>query len=148
MASSYSTARVDPEQLKVRGITGRASRDCPAALQQAAGVEQAEVIGLPAADGELSLLAYVTGAALDEEALRHELESRLPDYMVPSAIVVLEGFPLTANGKVDRKAALPAPGRGGRMRRRPVPRGRRKRRCCAIWSRSCWVWSGCRSVGG
>ncbi|MBK5065686.1 non-ribosomal peptide synthetase, partial [Burkholderia sp. R-70199] len=105
--------RVD-EQLKVRGIRVE-PREIVQALQQAAGVEQAEVIGLPAADGELSLLAYVTGAALDEEALRHELESRLPDYMVPSAIVVLEGFPLTANGKVDRKA-LPAPGprmRGG-----------------------------------
>ncbi|MBK5066423.1 non-ribosomal peptide synthetase, partial [Paraburkholderia domus] len=52
--------------------------------------------------------APLQGPRFDVEEARRELESRLPDYMVPSAIVVLEGFPLTANGKVDRKA-LPAP---------------------------------------
>ncbi|EEF27605.1 antibiotic synthetase, putative, partial [Ricinus communis] len=105
--------RVD-DQLKVRGVRIEPG-EIAAALQRASGVEQAEVLGQPGADGELRLVAYVVGRALDEAALRRDLLSVLPDYMVPSAIVVLDALPLTANGKVDRKA-LPAPGpqvRGG-----------------------------------
>ncbi len=53
------------------------------------------------------LAAYVTGEA-DAEILRAYLEERLPRHMVPQEIVPLDGFPMTPNGKVDRKA-LPAP---------------------------------------
>ncbi|MCP9972084.1 condensation domain-containing protein [Actinomadura madurae] len=55
------------------------------------------------------LVAYVVGTAGEAE-LRALATERLPDYMVPSAVVPLEALPLTANGKLDR-AALPAPGR-------------------------------------
>ena len=51
------------------------------------------------------LVAYVIGSS---EGLRDHLRQRLPDYMAPAAIVALDAFPLTPNGKVDRKA-LPAP---------------------------------------
>ncbi|MFK0251245.1 non-ribosomal peptide synthase/polyketide synthase [Amycolatopsis azurea] len=53
------------------------------------------------------LVAYLTGD-VDVEEVRRLAESALPEYMVPSAFVVLDAFPLTPNGKLDRKA-LPAP---------------------------------------
>ncbi|MET3134127.1 amino acid adenylation domain-containing protein [Oxalobacteraceae bacterium GrIS 1.11] len=57
------------------------------------------------------LLAYVVaaaGATLDGAALRAQLARRLPDYMVPAAVMVLEALPISPNGKIDRKA-LPPP---------------------------------------
>ncbi|HEX3556708.1 MAG TPA: amino acid adenylation domain-containing protein [Thermoanaerobaculia bacterium] len=62
------------------------------------------------APGEKRLASYVIaepGTVLDDGELRAYLRERLPDYMVPSGFLVLESLPLTANGKVDRRA-LPA----------------------------------------
>ena len=61
--------------------------------------------------GQSQLVAYlvlIPGAISDLEQLRRYLRQRLPEYMIPSAIVILEALPLSPNGKVDRKA-LPAP---------------------------------------
>ncbi|MDO8043112.1 non-ribosomal peptide synthetase, partial [Janthinobacterium sp. SUN137] len=61
--------------------------------------------------GDKRLVAYLTvvdGRDVTAAALREHLQASLPEYMVPGAFVVLERFPLTPNGKIDRKA-LPAP---------------------------------------
>ncbi|MDX3234065.1 phosphopantetheine-binding protein, partial [Streptomyces sp. ME19-01-6] len=88
------------------------------------------------AHGELS--AYTTNpaaslstAALTTELRRH-LRERLPEYMVPSAIVALDAIPLTPNGKVDRKT-LPAPDFGTAARGR-APRSPREEVLCELFA--------------
>ncbi|HEX3681792.1 MAG TPA: amino acid adenylation domain-containing protein, partial [Bryobacteraceae bacterium] len=72
-------------------------------------------------------------AALASGELREYLQARVPEYMVPSAVVVLKQLPLTANGKVDRKA-LPAPEYQGSGREAVKPRTPVEEILAAIWS--------------
>ncbi|WP_338270596.1 AMP-binding enzyme, partial [Corallococcus caeni] len=83
-----------------------------AALAQCEGVRECVVVAKGQGAGTKRLVAYVAGEGLDVAAVRTALKGRVPEYMVPSAFVVLAALPLTANGKVDRKA-LPEPSEAG-----------------------------------
>ena len=78
-----------------------------AALAGLDGVEQAVVIAREDRPGDKRLVGYVTGTA-NPARVRTALAERLPAYMVPAAVVVLDALPLTVNGKLDRRA-LPTP---------------------------------------
>ncbi|EUA30832.1 AMP-binding enzyme family protein [Mycobacterium xenopi 3993] len=94
------------EQVKIRGYRIELG-EVRAALARCDGVEQAAVIAREDRPGDKRLVGYVTGCA-DPVMVRARLAERLPTYMVPAAVVVLEALPLTVNGKLDTRA-LPAP---------------------------------------
>jgi amino acid adenylation domain-containing protein len=100
--------RID-HQVKIRGFRVELG-EIEARLLAQPGVREAAAAALPGTDGP-RLAAYVVpreGAGPDPAAIRSALAEALPDYMVPDAVMVLAGLPLSPNGKVDR-AALPRP---------------------------------------
>lgn len=101
------------QQIKVRGYRIEAA-EVEAALQRLPGVENAVIVAEAVNDSH-RLIGYcvVPGVALADRAalsrrLLLALRDALPDYMIPSALVVLDAFPLNVNGKLD-KPRLPAP---------------------------------------
>ena len=94
------------EQVKIRGYRIELG-EIHTALAALDGVDQAAVIAREDHPGIKRLIGYVTGT-VDPAAARTQLAERLPAYLVPAAIVVLDALPLTVNGKLDTRA-LPTP---------------------------------------
>ncbi|CAJ3382688.1 syringomycin synthetase [Burkholderia pseudomallei] len=120
-------------QVKIRGFRIELG-EIEAQLAKVAGVRETVVLardsGSPA--GEKRLVAYYTGNA-DVAALREQATRHLPAYMVPSAYVRLDAWPLTPNGKLDRRA-LPAPADDAYARAEyEAPQGAKEEALAAIW---------------
>ncbi len=112
------------DQVKIRGYRIELG-EIEAALRKNERVQDAVVVAREDEPGEKRLVGYVVAAVgerVDPGILRSELGQELPEYMVPAAVVVMEKLPLTAHGKLDRKA-LPEPewisGSGYRAPRTP-----------------------------
>ncbi len=143
------------EQVKIRGYRIELG-EIEAVLKEQEGVEQAVVVAREqeGGEGEKRLVAYVVPKGYAEKqkqrseekegreginkaglihGYREGLSARLPEYMVPGQYVLLEKLPLTANGKVDRKA-LPAPeGGAGQEAMYVAPRNAVEQALCEIW---------------
>ncbi|HEY0727372.1 MAG TPA: amino acid adenylation domain-containing protein, partial [Pyrinomonadaceae bacterium] len=93
-------------QVKIRGFRIEPG-EVEARVKQHAAVRDAVVLTREGVDSDRQLVAYVVAeASLSHEALRHYLSEKLPDYMIPSAFILLDEMPLTPNGKIDRQALL------------------------------------------
>jgi amino acid adenylation domain-containing protein/non-ribosomal peptide synthase protein (TIGR01720 family) len=125
-------------QVKIRGFRVELG-EIEARLAEHGGVGQAVVAMREDMAGDERLVAYYTCVEETERGvgakeLRSHLSSVLPEYMAPAAYVRLERFPLTTNGKVDRKA-LPAPDLSVRLERQYVaPRTPTEEALAQIWA--------------
>ncbi len=122
-------------QVKIRGFRIELG-EIEARLGACEGVREATVLAREEAEGDKRLVAYVVpldGAAPTAESLRAQLSAHLAEFMIPSAFVLLERFPLTPNGKLDRKA-LPAPDLDAVIRRAyEAPRPGLESALASIW---------------
>lgn len=122
-------------QVKVRGYRIELE-DVEAALLRHPVVETAAAKAWPDAAGGNRLSAYLVGRAgvrpPDAGQLREFLKALVPEYMIPSDVVALEAMPLTANGKMDRKA-LPTPAVVEERVVAVEPESATERRLAALW---------------
>lgn len=97
------------DQVKIRGYRIELG-EIEVVINRVVGVKQAVVVAREEVVGQKRLIAYLiaSNGRQDTAAVRHELETSLPDYMMPSAFVWLDNFPKTSSGKVDKKS-LPKP---------------------------------------
>ncbi|WIN00886.1 amino acid adenylation domain-containing protein [Actinoplanes oblitus] len=127
-----SLGRTD-DQVKIRGFRIELG-EVQEALLECPGVGQAVAVVREDRPGDKRLVGYVIadeGGRADPDQVRAAMAARLPEYLVPSAVVTLDRIPLTGNGKLD-KAALPAPeyrSAGGR-----APRNAREEVLCELFA--------------
>ncbi|MBQ0984632.1 amino acid adenylation domain-containing protein [Streptomyces sp. F63] len=123
------------DQVKIRGYRIELG-EIETTLTTHPGLRDAVVIAREDTPGDKRLVAYLvpTGDTTPDTAeLREFLGHTLPDYMVPAAYVTLDAIPLTANGKLDKRA-LPAPGQDAFARSAYIaPRTPAEERIAAVW---------------
>ncbi|MDK1290491.1 non-ribosomal peptide synthetase [Pseudoalteromonas umbrosa] len=117
-------------QVKIRGLRIELG-EIETQLFAQEGVKEAVVVAVSGPNGGARLAAYVSGSSLDEDRLQQGLSDALPDYMVPSSIMILDALPLSSNGKVDRKA-LPEP-KLHTQHAYQAPQGERETLLCQTW---------------
>ena len=131
--------RID-HQVKIRGFRVELG-EIEETLRQHPAVREAVVMAREDTPGDKRLVAYYTvsdtgerdEAAVEAEALRRHLARSLPEYMVPAAYVKIKAWPLTSNGKLDRKG-LPAPEAGAYTHRGyEAPRGETETLLAGLW---------------
>jgi acyl-coenzyme A synthetase/AMP-(fatty) acid ligase len=99
-------------QIKVMGFRVELG-EVEACLLTEANTVEAVAIGWPVKHGSAEgIVAFVSGVGIDLEWTRSEARRRLPDYMVPNEIRVIDTMPLNANGKIDRNALISSLGEG------------------------------------
>ena len=127
--------RID-SQVKVRGYRIELG-EIEAALMEHSGVKMCAVLAREDEPGDKQLFGYAIPQGIKfptAEDLKDLLKQSLPEYMVPAQFVFLDSFPLTQNGKIDRKA-LPAPSHGNVSSAHEfiAPRTETEKKVAAMW---------------
>ncbi|WP_206955367.1 non-ribosomal peptide synthetase/type I polyketide synthase [Trinickia acidisoli] len=121
-------------QVKIRGFRIELG-EVESVIASYAGVREALVIARGTAGSAPSLLAYViadNAGGISAAGIRAHAQSKLPEFMLPSAIVPLDAWPLTPNGKIDR-AALPDPTERVATQNMIAPRDALEQQIADVW---------------
>src|SRR5215212_7295229 len=124
------------EQIKLRGFRIELG-EIETALKKCLGVRQAIALVRRITDFDQRLVAYVVpepGADISIRALREQLQGRLPEYMIPAELLLLDELPLTPNGKIDRRALAALQHSGSSGKSFEAPRTPVEEMLAGIWA--------------